>query len=104
MKRKHNFSAGPAVLPEAVLEEARDNMLSLGDLGMGVMEISHRSREFTAIIETAEADARELLGVPDDYHVMFLQGGATLQFSMVPMNFLSAGACTTGCSWSSTAR
>ncbi len=90
-KRIHNFSAGPAVLPEAVLEEARDNVLSLGTLGMGLMEISHRSKEFTAIIEQAEADLRELLQVPDGYSVLFLQGGATLQFSMVPLNLLAAG-------------
>lgn len=90
-KRMHNFSAGPAVLPVEVLEEARDNILSLGDLGMGIMEISHRSKEFTRIIEQAEADARELLAVPSNYHILFLQGGATLQFSMVPMNLLPKG-------------
>ena len=86
--RIHNFSAGPAVLPVAVLEEARDNIVSLGDLGMGIMEISHRSKQFSAIIEEAEADLRELLNLPADFHVLFLQGGATLQFSMVPMNLL----------------
>lgn len=87
-QRIHNFSAGPAVLPVAVLEAARDNLLSLGALGMGIMEISHRSKEFTQVIEQAVADARELLDVPDNYHVLFIQGGATLQFSMVPMNLL----------------
>ena len=87
-KRIHNFGAGPAVLPVPVLEEACENMLSLGDLGMGIMEISHRSKQFSAIIEEAEADLRELLNLPADFHVLFLQGGATLQFSMVPMNLL----------------
>lgn len=86
--RIHNFGAGPAVLPEPVLEEARDNILSLGELGMGLMEISHRSKQFSEIIARTEADVRELLSVPDNYHVLFLQGGATLQFSMVPMNLL----------------
>src|SRR3970282_1354722 len=90
-ERIHNFSAGPAVLPVEVREEARDNILSLGGLGMGIMEISHRSKEFTKIIEQAEADARELLAVPSNYHILFLQGGATLQFSMVPMNLLPKG-------------
>ncbi len=90
-QRIHNFSAGPAVLPEPVLEEARDNMLSLGDLGMGIMEISHRSKQFTAIIEQATADVIELMGIPSGYQVLFLQGGATLQFSMVPMNLLPSG-------------
>ena len=87
-KRIHNFGAGPAVLPVPVLEEACENMLSLGDLGMGIMEISHRSKQFSAIIEEAEADLRQLLNLPADFHVLFLQGGATLQFSMVPMNLL----------------
>ncbi len=87
-KRIHNFSAGPAVLPVTVLEEARENMLSLGDLGMGIMEISHRSKQFSTIIDEAEADLRELLNLRSDFHVLFLQGGATLQFSMVPMNML----------------
>jgi phosphoserine aminotransferase len=86
--RIHNFSAGPAVMPEPVLAEARENLLSLGKLGMGVCEISHRSKQFTEIIETAEADLRELLGIPSSHRVLFLQGGATLQFSMVPLNLL----------------
>ncbi|MCH8880624.1 MAG: aminotransferase class V-fold PLP-dependent enzyme, partial [Planctomycetes bacterium] len=72
-KRIHNFGAGPAVLPVPVLEEACENMLSLGDLGMGIMEISHRSKQFSAIIEEAEADLRELLNLPADFHVLFLQ-------------------------------
>ncbi len=87
-KRIHNFSAGPAVLPVPVLEEACENMLSLGDLGMGIMEISHRSEQFSTIIAEAEADLRKLLNLPADFRVLFLQGGATLQFSMVPMNLL----------------
>lgn len=83
-----NFSAGPAAIPDEVLREARENILSLGNLGMGVMEISHRSKQFTEIITTAESDLRELLDLPANYQVLFLQGGATLQFSMVPMNLL----------------
>lgn len=85
-----NFSAGPAVLPEAVLEEARDNLLSLGNTGVGICEHSHRGKPFVAIAEEAEALCRELAGIPDNYKVLFLQGGASLQFAMVPMNFLSA--------------
>ncbi len=91
VERVYNFSAGPAVLPVAVLEEARDNLLSLGESGVGICEISHRSKEFTAIIEQTEADIRELYGIPKEYRVMFLQGGASMQFSMVPMNLLGAG-------------
>lgn len=87
--RIYNFSAGPAVMPVAVLEEARDNMLSLGDTGVGVMEHSHRGKAFTAVYEEAEALVRAVGGVPDDYRVLFLQGGASSQFFMVPMNFLA---------------
>jgi phosphoserine aminotransferase len=90
-ERAYNFSAGPAVLPQPVLEEARDNLLSLGGTGVGICEISHRSKEFAAIIEQAEADIRALLEVPEDYQVLFLQGGASLQFSMAPMNLLGEG-------------
>jgi phosphoserine aminotransferase len=90
-KRIYNFGAGPAVLPEPVLEEARENLLSLGNLGIGILEVSHRSKHFEEIINTAEANVRKLLSVPDDYSVMFLQGGASLQFSMVPMNLLARG-------------
>jgi len=90
-ERIFNFSAGPAVLPVAVLEEAQRDMLSLPGVGMSVMEISHRSKTFDEIIARAEQGIRELLGVPDDYHVLFLQGGASLQFSMVPINFLPPG-------------
>src|SRR5688572_30685321 len=89
--RIHNFSAGPATLPLPVLEQIQRDMLSLPGVGMSVLEISHRSAPFDEIIEGAEADLRRLAGVPDGYHVLFLQGGASLQFSMVPMNLLPAG-------------
>ena len=87
-ERIFNFSAGPAVLPVPVLEEAQRDMLSLPGVGMSVMEISHRSKTFDEIILRTEANLRELLNIPANYHVLFLQGGASLQFSMVPMNFL----------------
>jgi phosphoserine aminotransferase len=87
-ERIYNFSAGPAVLPVPVLEEAQRDMLSLPGVGMSVMEISHRSKTFDEIFNRAELGLRELLAMPDNYHVLFLQGGASLQFSMVPMNFL----------------
>ena len=90
-ERIYNFSAGPAVLPVPVLEQARDEMLSLPGTGMSVMEISHRSKTFDEIIGGAEAGLRELMGIPDGYHVLFLQGGASLQFSMIPMNLLGDG-------------
>ncbi len=89
--RIFNFSAGPAVLPVSVLEEAQRDLLTLPGIGMSVLEISHRSKPFDAIIATAEADIRELAGIPADYRVLFLQGGASLQFSMVPMNLLPTG-------------
>ena len=89
-ERIFNFSAGPAVLPVPVLEEAQRELLSLPGVGMSVMEISHRSKTFDEIINRAEAGVRELLNVPDNYRILFLQGGASLQFSMVPMNFLPA--------------
>ncbi|MFZ0063385.1 MAG: 3-phosphoserine/phosphohydroxythreonine transaminase [Pyrinomonadaceae bacterium] len=89
-ERIFNFSAGPAVLPLPVLEEAQRDMLSLPGVGMSVMEISHRSKTFDQIIARAESGLRELMGIPDNYRVLFLQGGASLQFSMVPMNFLPA--------------
>ncbi|MFM9904599.1 MAG: 3-phosphoserine/phosphohydroxythreonine transaminase [Pyrinomonadaceae bacterium] len=87
----YNFSAGPAIIPAPVLEKAREEMLSLGGIGMSVMEISHRSKPFEAILAAAEQGIRELLSIPENYRILFLQGGATLQFSMVPINFLSAG-------------
>ncbi len=89
-ERIFNFSAGPAVLPVPVLEEAQRDLLSLPGVGMSVMEISHRSKTFDDIIGGAESGMRELLNIPSNYHILFLQGGASLQFSMVPMNFLPA--------------
>ena len=87
-ERIFNFSAGPAVLPVEVLERAQSELLSLNGSGMSVMEISHRSEAFEAIIESARGGIRELLNVPENYQILFLQGGASLQFSMIPMNFL----------------
>jgi phosphoserine aminotransferase len=86
-----NFSAGPAVLPLEVLEEVQRDLLSLPGVGMSILEISHRSKAFDEIIQGCEADIRTLAGIPEGYHVLFLQGGASLQFSMVPMNLLPAG-------------
>jgi len=88
----YNFSAGPAVLPHTVLERARDELLDWHGSGMSVMEMSHRGKEFISIAEQAEADLRELMGISSDYHVLFLQGGATSQFAMVPMNLLRGRA------------
>ncbi len=88
MTRIFNFSAGPAVLPEPVLRQAADEMLDWHGSGMSVMEMSHRGKEFIAIAEAAEADLRELMAIPANYRVLFLQGGATLQFAMVPINLL----------------
>lgn len=99
VKRIYNFSAGPAVLPEEVLLEARESLLSLGEIGMGILEISHRSRPFEAILAEAEENLRQLLQIPAGYKVLFLAGGATTQFSMVPMNLLppaSGGQATAG--------
>lgn len=87
-ERVFNFGAGPAVLPEPVIDQIRDHLPALPGVGMSVLEISHRSPAFDEILATAEANIRALAGVPDDYSVLFLQGGATLQFSMVPMNLL----------------
>jgi len=89
--RVYNFSAGPAVLPEEVLKIAADEMFNYQGSGMSVMEMSHRSKTYDNIIKTAEADLRELLNIPDNYKVLFLQGGAHLQFSMVPINLLKNG-------------
>lgn len=91
-ERIYNFSAGPAVLPVPVLEQAREEMLSLPGVGMSVMEISHRSEAFDEIMGGAEQGLRDLLGIPAGYRVLFLQGGASLQFSMIPMNLLGDGA------------
>ncbi|MEZ5426700.1 MAG: 3-phosphoserine/phosphohydroxythreonine transaminase [Pyrinomonadaceae bacterium] len=90
-ERIYNFSAGPAVLPLPVLEKAQNQMLSLGGIGMSVMEISHRSRYFDTVINSARNGLRELMEIPDNYQILFLQGGASLQFSMVPLNFLRPG-------------
>jgi phosphoserine aminotransferase len=92
MSRLYNFSAGPAVLPLPVLEEAQRDLLELPGAGASVLEISHRSKAFDAIIEGAEAEMRALGGIPEQYKILFLQGGASLQFAMVPMNLLAAGA------------
>ena len=89
--RIYNFSAGPAMMPEAVLEEIRDEMMNFRGSGMCVMEMSHRSKVFQQIVDEAEADLRELMGIPDNYKVLFIQGGATLQFSMIPMNLMKNG-------------
>lgn len=91
MGRVYNFSAGPAILPESVLREAQADMLDYKGTGMSVMEMSHRSKQFADIIETAEADLRSLMGIPDNYHVLFLQGGATQQFAAIPMNLMKNG-------------
>jgi phosphoserine aminotransferase len=91
-QRIFNFSAGPAVLPRTVLEQAQRDLIALPGVGMSVLEISHRSKAFEGILAQTEADLRTLGGVPDHYKVLFLQGGASLQFSMVPMNLLEAGA------------
>ena len=88
MSRVYNFSAGPAVLPEEVLKEAADEMLDHRGTGMSVMEMSHRSKAFETIIQEAEADLRELMDIPDNYKVLFLQGGASQQFAMIPMNLM----------------
>ncbi len=104
-KRAYNFNPGPGPLPLEVLEQAQAEMLDFKGTGMSVMEISHRSKEFEAVIQTAEADLRELLGIPANYKIMFLQGGATLQFTMLPMNLRATGSAdyiVTG-TWSKTA-
>jgi len=91
-KRVYNFSPGPAALPEPVLKQAQAELLALPGAGASVLEISHRSPEFSAIIQAAEANLRQLLGIPEHYRVLFLQGGSRLQFSMVPMNLLRGTA------------
>src|SRR5216684_633602 len=91
IQRIHNFSAGPAVMPVAVLEEIQRDLLALPGVGMSVLEISHRSKAFEEILARAEADIRTLARIPSNYKVLFLQGGASLQFSMVPMSLLGAG-------------
>jgi phosphoserine aminotransferase len=104
-KRVFNFNPGPAVLPLEVLEKAQSELLDFKGTGMSVMEISHRSKEFEAVIQTAEADLRELYGIPANYKILFLQGGASLQFAMLPMNLRASGSAdyiVTG-TWSKTA-
>ena len=99
MSRVYNFSAGPAVLPEEVLKEAADEMMDYRGCGMSVMEMSHRSKVFDDIIDEAEADLRDLLNIPDNYKVLFLQGGASQQFAAIPMNLMKnrkAGYIVTG--------
>ena len=91
MGRVYNFSAGPAVLPEEVLKEAADEMLDYKGCGMSVMEMSHRSKVFDDIIKEAEQDLRDLMNIPDNYKVLFLQGGASQQFSAIPMNLMKNG-------------
>jgi phosphoserine aminotransferase len=91
MARVHNFSAGPAAMPLAVLEKAQSELLDLDGSGMSVMELSHRSKEFQSVIDGAESGIRRLLGVSKDYAVLFLQGGASLQFAMIPMNLRRPG-------------
>ena len=88
MARVYNFSAGPGVLPEPVLKEAAAEMLDYRGTGMSVMEMSHRSKPYQKIIDEAEADLRTLMGIPENYKVLFLQGGASQQFAMVPMNLM----------------
>lgn len=99
MSRVYNFSAGPAVLPEEVLQEAADEMLDYKNSGMSVMEMSHRSKAYDTIIKEAEQDLRDLMNIPDNYKVLFLQGGASQQFAMIPMNLMKqkkAGYIVTG--------
>lgn len=91
MSRVYNFSAGPAVLPEEVLKEAQEEMLDYRGCGMSVMEMSHRSKVFDDLIHQTEADLRDIMQIPDNYKVLFLQGGASLQFSMIPMNLMKNG-------------
>ena len=99
MSRVYNFSAGPAMLPEEVLKEAAEEMMDYRGCGMSVMEMSHRSKEFDDIIKEAEADLRDLMQIPDNYKVLFLQGGASQQFAAIPMNLMKnrkAGYIVTG--------
>ena len=88
MSRVYNFSAGPAVLPEEVLKEIQEELLDYNGSGQSVMEMSHRSQVFDEIIKEAEKDLRDLMHIPDNYKVLFLQGGASLQFAMIPMNLM----------------
>ena len=87
----YNFAAGPAILPAPVLLEAQENLVSFPGSGMSLLEMSHRSKPVQGMIESAEENIRALAGIPDNYHILFLQGGASAQFSMVPMNLLTSG-------------
>ena len=89
----HNFSAGPGALPKKVIERVREDFPNWNGTGMSITEISHRSKEFVECASQAESNLRSLLSVPDNYHVLFLQGGATLQFSMIPMNLGEKKLC-----------
>ena len=91
MSKKYNFYAGPAILPYEVMKKAQEELLDFNGIGLSIMEISHRSKDFEAVIGAAEAKVRSLLGVPDNYSVLFIQGGASLQFGMIPMNLLQGG-------------
>ncbi|MDE7366710.1 MAG: aminotransferase class V-fold PLP-dependent enzyme, partial [Lachnospiraceae bacterium] len=91
MARVYNFSAGPSVLPEVVLKAAAEEMLDYNGTGMSVMEMSHRSKAFEEIIQSAEQDLRDLMKIPDNYKVLFLQGGASQQFAAIPMNLMKNG-------------
>ena len=88
MSKVYNFYAGPAILPQEVLKKAQEELMNFNDIGLSIMEISHRSKDFEQVVNTAESKIRTLLGVPENYSVLFLQGGASLQFGMVPMNLL----------------
>ena len=89
MARIYNFSAGPSMLPAEVLQTAASEMLEYGQTGQSVMEMSHRSKEYQAIFDTAEKDLREIMNIPENYKVLFLQGGASTQFAMVPLNLMN---------------
>ncbi len=91
MSKKFNFYAGPAILPQEVMKKAQEELLDFNGIGLSIMEISHRSKDFDAVINTAEAKMRALMGIPENYTVLFLQGGASLQFGMIPMNLLKGG-------------
>ena len=99
MNRIFNFSAGPSMLPLSVLEKAASEMVCYGESGMSVMEMSHRSADYDAIIKKAEADLREIMEIPDNYKVLFLQGGASTQFAAVPLNLSDKANNHSACSW-----
>ncbi|WP_028387613.1 3-phosphoserine/phosphohydroxythreonine transaminase [Legionella fairfieldensis] len=90
MNRGYNFGAGPSMLPESILRETQEELLNWQDMGMSVMEIGHRTPAFTQLMEQAESDLREILNIPDNYHILFLSGAARMQFAMIPLNFLDA--------------